>query len=47
MKFTVVSGVENSDDPRAGAAGGNQDYSRAGFVLATDHLAEMVLTYNT
>lgn len=40
MKFTVVPGVENSDDPRAGAAGGNQDYSRAGFVLATDHLAE-------
>lgn len=40
MKFTVVPGVENSDDPRASAAGGNQDYSRAGFVLATDHLAE-------
>lgn len=40
MKFTVVPGVENSDDPRAAAAGGNQDYSRAGFVLATDHLAE-------
>ena len=40
MKFTVVPGVENSDDPRAGAAGGNQDYSRVGFVLATDHRAE-------
>lgn len=40
MKFTVVAGVENSDDPRAAAAGGNQDYSRAGFVLATDHRAE-------
>ena len=40
MKFTVVPGVENSDDPRASAAGGNQDYSRVGFVLATDHLAE-------
>lgn len=40
MKFTVVQGVENSDDPRASAAGGNQDYSRVGFVLATDHLAE-------
>ena len=40
MKFTVVAGVENSDDPRAASAGGNQDYSRAGFVLATDHRAE-------
>lgn len=40
MKFTVVAGVENSDDPRASSAGGNQDYSRVGFVLATDHLAE-------
>lgn len=40
MKFTVVPGVENSDDPRAASAGGNQDYSRAGFVLATDHRAE-------
>lgn len=40
MKFTVVAGVENSDDPRAAAAGGNQDYSRVGFVLATDHRAE-------
>lgn len=40
MKFTVVPGVENSDDPRAAAAGGNQDYSRVGFVLATDHRAE-------
>lgn len=40
MKFTVVPGVENSDDPRAAAAGGNQDFSRVGFVLATDHRAE-------
>lgn len=40
MKFTVVAGVENSDDPRASSAGGNQDFSRVGFVLATDHLAE-------
>lgn len=40
MKFTVVAGVENSDDPRAASAGGNQDYSRVGFVLATDHRAE-------
>ena len=40
MKFTVVPGVENSDDPRASSAGGNQDYSRAGFVLATDHRAD-------
>lgn len=40
MKFTVVPGVENSEDPRAASAGGNQDYSRAGFVLATDHRAE-------
>lgn len=40
MKFTVVPGVENSDDPRAASAGGNQDYSRAGFVLATDHRAD-------
>ena len=40
MKFTVVAGVENSDDPRASSAGGNQDYSRAGFVLATDHRAD-------
>lgn len=40
MKFTVVAGVENSDDPRAAAAGGNQDYSRVGFVLATDHRAD-------
>lgn len=40
MKFTVVPGVENSDDPRAASAGGNQDYSRVGFVLATDHRAE-------
>lgn len=40
MKFTVVAGVENSDDPRAASAGGNQDYSRAGFVLATDHRAD-------
>lgn len=40
MKFTVVPGVENSDDPRATSAGGNQDYSRVGFVLATDHRAE-------
>lgn len=40
MKFTVVPGVENSDDPRAVSAGGNQDYSRVGFVLATDHRAE-------
>lgn len=40
MKFTVVPGVENSDDPRASSAGGNQDYSRVGFVLATDHRAE-------
>ena len=40
MKFTVVPGVENSDDPRATSAGGNQDYSRAGFVLATDHRAD-------
>lgn len=40
MKFTVVPGVENSDDPRAVSVGGNQDYSRVGFVLATDHRAE-------
>lgn len=40
MKFTVVPGVENSDDPRASSAGGNQDYSRVGFVLATDHRAD-------
>lgn len=40
MKFTVVPGVENSEDPRAASAGGNQDYSRVGFVLATDHRAE-------
>lgn len=41
MKFTVVAGVENSDDPRAASsAQRNQDFSRAGFVLATDHLAE-------
>lgn len=40
MKFTVVPGVENSDDPRAASAGGNQDFSRVGFVLATDHRAE-------
>lgn len=40
MKFTVVAGVENSDDPRAASAGGNQDYSRVGFVLATDHRAD-------
>lgn len=40
MKFTVVPGVENSDDPRAASAGGNQDYSRVGFVLATDHRAD-------
>lgn len=40
MKFTVVAGVENSDDPRATSAGGNQDYSRVGFVLATDHRAD-------
>lgn len=40
MKFTVVPGVENSDDPRATSAGGNQDYSRVGFVLATDHRAD-------
>lgn len=41
MKFTVVAGVEgNSDDPRAFTTGGNQDYSRVGFVLATDHRAE-------
>lgn len=40
MKFTVVAGVENSDDPRASSAGGNQDYSRVGFVLATDHRAD-------
>lgn len=40
MKFTVVAGVENSDDPRAASAGGNQDFSRVGFVLATDHRAE-------
>lgn len=40
MKFTVVPGVENSEDPRATSAGGNQDYSRVGFVLATDHRAE-------
>lgn len=40
MKFTVVPGVENSEDPRAVSAGGNQDYSRVGFVLATDHRAE-------
>lgn len=41
MKFTVVAGVEgNSDDPRAFTAGGNQDFSRVGFVLATDHRAE-------
>lgn len=40
MKFTVVPGVENSDDPRAASAGGKQDYSRVGFVLATDHRAD-------
>ncbi len=40
MKFTVVPGVENSDDPRASSAGGNQDFSRVGFVLATDHRAD-------
>lgn len=40
MKFTVVPGVENSKDPRAASAGGNQDYSRVGFVLATDHRAD-------
>lgn len=41
MKFTVVAGVENnSADPRAFTAGGNQDFSRVGFVLATDHPAE-------
>lgn len=40
MKFTVVPGVENSDDPRATSAGGNQDFSRVGFVLATDHRAD-------
>ena len=40
MKFTVVPGVENSDDPRAASADGNQDYSRVGFVLATDHRAD-------
>lgn len=40
MKFTVVPGVENSDDPRAASAGGNQDFSRVGFVLATDHRAD-------
>lgn len=41
MKFTVVPGVEgNSDDPRAFTTGGNQDFSRVGFVLATDHRAE-------
>lgn len=41
MKFTVVAGVENnSADPRAFTAGGNQDFSRVGFVLATDHRAE-------
>lgn len=41
MKFTVVPGVENnSADPRAFTAGGNQDFSRVGFVLATDHPAE-------
>lgn len=40
MKFTVVAGVENSDDPRASSVGGNQDYSRVGFVLATDHRAD-------
>ena len=40
MKFTVVAGVENSDDPRAASAGGNQDFSRVGFVLATDHRAD-------
>lgn len=40
MKFTVVPGVENSDDPRAISVGGNQDYSRVGFVLATDHRAD-------
>lgn len=41
MKFTVVAGVEgNSDDPRAFTTGGNQDFSRVGFVLATDHRAE-------
>lgn len=40
MKFTVVPGVENSEDPRAASAGGNQDYSRVGFVLATDHRAD-------
>ena len=41
MKFTVVPGVEgNSADPRAFTAGGNQDFSRGGFVLATDHPAE-------
>lgn len=41
MKFTVVAGVENnSADPRAFTAGGNQDFSRVGFVLTTDHPAE-------
>lgn len=41
MKFTVVAGVENNRaDPRAFTAGGNQDFSRVGFVLATDHPAE-------
>lgn len=40
MKFTVVAGVENSDDPRAASAGSNQDFSRVGFVLATDHRAD-------
>lgn len=40
MKFTVVPGVENSDDPRAASAGGKQDFSRVGFVLATDHRAD-------
>ena len=41
MKFTVVAGVENnSADPRAFTAGGNQDFTRVGFVLATDHPAE-------
>lgn len=39
MKFTVVAGVENGDDPRTTATG-SQDFSRTGFVLATDHRAE-------
>ena len=39
MKFTVVAGVENGDDPRTSSVG-SQDFSRTGFVLATDHRAE-------